>query len=307
MPATDHRQPTELNGDPVREGSLVTLVGCVLTKDEEHNIERAVASLQQVADIVFVLDSYSTDRTRVVAESCGAVVAEHAFVSYSEQRNAALSQISERWGADVLVLMLDADEWLDPALIESLRAVKTLGASDRDMFMVRRRVRFDGRILRHGGFGGTWIIRMWRAGYSSFGPRTVNELVDVPDGSRLVQLEGWLEHADVDSWEKYIDKHNRYSSLEAADRLKVRRDRDHLVTAAQAWHDRTIRRRFLRQRVWDRIPDGAKPVLRFAQVYGVSGGFLDGRSGFERALFEAWQEMCTDLKARELERLEEGP
>jgi hypothetical protein len=39
-------------------------------------------------------------------------------------------------------------------------------------------------------------------------------------------------------------------------------------------------------------------------VYVVAGGLLDGRPGFRRALFEAWQEMCTDLKAEELKRAE---
>ena len=34
----------------------------------------------------------------------------------------------------------------------------------------------------------------------------------------------------------------------------------------------------------------------------LAGGILDGRAGFRRALFEAWQEMCTDLKAEELAR-----
>jgi hypothetical protein len=50
--------------------------------------------------------------------------------------------------------------------------------------------------------------------------------------------------------------------------------------------------------VWNRLP--GKPVLRFVQLYVLSGGFLDGAPGFRLALFQAWQEMCTDLKYEQL-------
>lgn len=275
------------------------LVGCILTRNEERNIATAARSMARVADIVFVVDSHSDDRTREIARSCGAIVVEHPFESYAAQRNWALAQIADRWGADVWAFTLDADEWLSDQLVAELEArkVDASAAAAADVYIVPVRRRFDGRILRHGGFGRTWSIRMWRAGYAAYGERGVNEALAVPDDARIEHLAGWLEHADVDSWERYIDKHNGYSTAEAAARLDAREHGRQLVTVAQALRDRTVRRRFVRQRVWDRLPDGAKPAIRFVQVYVVSAGFLDGKPGFERALFEAWQEMCVDLKA----------
>jgi len=279
------------------------LVGCVLTLNEERNIARAVRSMQAVADITFVVDSLSTDRTREIAEAEGAVVVEHPFEGYAAQRNWALAEIERRWGGDAWAFTLDADEWLSDELAAELAAIAASprDATDRgaDIYIVPVRRRFDGRVLKHGGFGRTWSIRMWRAGYSAYGERAANETLVVPDDARIVYLDGWLEHADVDSWEKYIAKHNHYSTVEADARHRARNEGQQRVTFGQAVRDRSVRRRFLRQRVWDLLPDSAKPALRFVQVYVVSLGFLDRRSGFERALFEAWQEMCTDLKARE--------
>ena len=44
----------------------------IITFNEETNIERCIASLQQVADEIVVLDSYSTDQTVAIAKKMGA-------------------------------------------------------------------------------------------------------------------------------------------------------------------------------------------------------------------------------------------
>lgn len=272
------------------------VIGCILTKNEERNVRTAVTSMQRAADAVFVVDSFSDDATVRIARECGATVVEHEFETYAAQRNWALQQIAERWGPDAWAFTLDADEWLSDELVDELVAHRH-GAQEADIYITPIRRRFDGRILRHGGYGRTWGIRMWRAGYSAYGDRGVNEALVVPEEARIVHLEGWLEHADVDSWEKYIAKHNVYSTVEASARLDAVRGVGPIIGVRDAVRDRTVRRRFLRQRVWDRLP--ARPAIRFLQIYVFFGGFLDGRPGFERALFDAWQELCVDLKVRE--------
>jgi len=114
------------------------------------------------------------------------------------------------------------------------------------------------------------------------------------------QLDGRLVNDDVTSWEDHIAKHNRYSTLEAQARVQLRRGQAEATTWSEALLRPYLRRRWLRQHVWDRLP--ARPAVRFVQIYVLAGGILDGRAGFRRALFEAWQEMCTDLKAEEIER-----
>jgi len=276
------------------EAPAPTLVGCILTRNEARNIRRAVTSLQSATDVVVVVDSESTDDTRGIAKTLGAEVLVRPFDTYPAQRNWALRQIAQRYG-DVWVFSMDADEWLSEDLAAELRAKAPTLGRDADHYIVKLRRRFDGRILRHGGFGVTWLTRLMPAATSTYEGRAINEHVSVPDGWRVGTLDHWLEHADVDSWDDYIAKHNRYSTLEA--RARASSDAaGATITLREVRRDRTLRRRWLRERIWNRLP--ARPAIRFIQIYVV----CDGRAGFRRALFEAWQEMTTDLKTAELRR-----
>lgn len=275
------------------------LVACVLTLNEERRIGRAIGSLTGAVDRVVVVDSESTDRTCAIAEAAGAAVVRRAFTGYADQRNWALEQIASRFGGRWIFTM-DADEWLSPALHRELEAFDPRRCA-ADVVLVRRRTRFAGRILRHGGFGEIWLARLVRAGATRYEDRGVNEHLVIPRNARVSRMHGWLEHGDVDSWTAYIDKHNRYSTLEAQARV-AGQQAGRGPSVLDAWRDPTLRRRFLRQRVYERLP--ARPALRFLTSYLALGGFLDGRAGFDRALFEAWQELCIDLKADELRRRE---
>jgi hypothetical protein len=269
------------------------LVGYILAKNEEGTIEDAVRSLQRVTEHVVVVDSESVDATRERAGSCGAEVWTRPFDSFPAQRNWALDEIerklSARW-----TFCLDADEILDDDLVHDLNRRLDDDRLEADVYVVRRIVRFDGRPLRWGGFSKACTARLLRAGVARYGDRLVNESLDLPASARVGTLSGAIEHADVSSWERYIDKHNRYSSVEAQVRSLLERGAAG-VSASEALRRPDLRRRWLREQVWNRAP--ARPALRFAHIYLLRGGVLDGRAGFRRALFEAWQEMCIDLKA----------
>ena len=60
------------------------------------------------------------------------------------------------------------------------------------------------------------------------------------------------------------------------------------------------RKRFLRERVWPRLP--AKPLALFGYMYLVRGGFLDGRAGLAFCVFHAFQEFMVGVKLEELRR-----
>jgi glycosyltransferase involved in cell wall biosynthesis len=264
--------------------------------NEQRNIRGAVSSLASATDAVVVVDSGSTDATRELARELAAEVLVRTFDSYPRQRNWALRQIADRYG-DVHVFSMDADEWLSEELVDELRRLRSTVGRDADVYVVRRRLRFDGRVLRHGGFGATWHARLMPARSSAYEDRDINERLIIPAGARVGRLRSWLEHADVSDWEAYVAKHNRYSTLEAAARVAAQGG-GMVPTLGDAWRDRTLRNRWLRERVWNRLP--ARPAIRFLQIYVLSAGWLDGRAGFRRAVFEAWQEMMTDLKAERL-------
>jgi len=95
----------------------VPLSVIVLTHNEELNIRQCARSVAGWAGEVFVVDSFSTDRTIEVAREEGARVIQHEFTGYAEQRNWALSNLplGYEW-----VLFLDADETVSEELKDEI-------------------------------------------------------------------------------------------------------------------------------------------------------------------------------------------
>lgn len=273
-----------------------TLVGCIITLNEEHHIAAAVRSLLTATETVVVVDSLSGDATQEIARREGAIVLERSFDNFAAQRNWALDQInaslSPRW-----IFWLDADERLSPQLAHRVRAIAEETAPNHDAYLVPRRIRFCGRTLRHGGMASTQLPRLIRPFAGRYEARAVNEHFVLAEGRGIGALREELIHEDIISWSRYIAKHNRYSTLEAE--ARHRRPRRGTVTLRQAVFQQALRRRWIREHVWERLP--AKPVVRFVQSYIVQLGFLDGAAGLNKAVFNAWLEMCIDLKYRELQ------
>jgi len=88
-----------------------TLSLCMIVKNEEENIERALLSVKPVVDEMIVVDTGSFDKTRDIAKKLGAKVSLFPWTgNFSDARNFAISQTSGRW-----ILILDADEVISPS------------------------------------------------------------------------------------------------------------------------------------------------------------------------------------------------
>jgi glycosyltransferase involved in cell wall biosynthesis len=72
---------------------MIPIAVIVIAKDEEPNIEQCLTSVGGWAEQIFVVDSFSTDRTPELARACGAEVVQHEFVTYASQRNWAFQNL----------------------------------------------------------------------------------------------------------------------------------------------------------------------------------------------------------------------
>ena len=267
----------------------------VPTLDEELNLPECLRSVEW-ADEVFVVDSFSQDRTVELARSSGATVVQHAFESYSRQKNWALDTLPFRndW-----VLILDADERATSGLRCEIEA--TLRNTDYAGFYVNRRFIFLGAWIRHAGWYPSWNLRLFRHRLGRYDNREVHEHVVLNGAAGYLRND--LLHLDRRGLEAFVARHNRYSTLEAAARFKTERnapDRARLPLSLLA--SPVQRKRFLRERIWPRVP--AKPLALFVYMYLVRRGFLDGRAGLALCVFHAFQEFMVGLKLAELRRLE---
>ena len=267
----------------------------VPTLDEELNLTECLRSVVW-ADEVFVVDSFSRDRTVEVARSSGATVVQHAFESYSRQKNWALDTLPFRndW-----VLILDADERATSGLRCEIEA--TLRNTDYAGFYVNRRFIFLGAWIRHAGWYPSWNLRLFRHRLGRYDDREVHEHVVLNGAAGYLRND--LLHLDRRGLEAFVARHNRYSTLEAAARFKTERDApDRARLPLSLLASPVQRKRFLRERIWPRVP--AKPLALFVYMYLVRRGFLDGRAGLALCVFHAFQEFMVGLKLAELRRLE---
>lgn len=84
----------------------LTLSLCIITKDEEKNIERCINSVKNIVDEIVVVDTGSKDKTVEISESLGARVIHTKWEDdFSKARNIAIDNATSDW-----ILFLDADE-----------------------------------------------------------------------------------------------------------------------------------------------------------------------------------------------------
>lgn len=267
----------------------------VPTLNEEVNLPECLDSVAW-ADEVFVVDSFSSDRTLEIARAHRAHVAQHTFESYSRQKNWALDTLPFRndW-----VLIVDADERVTPDLRCEIQ--RELASPRADGYYLNRRFIFLETWIRHAGWYPSWNLRLFRHALGRYDDREVHEHLVL--NGRAAYLREDLLHLDRRGLETYVARHNRYSSLEAAARFKVERnalDRAQLPVSLLA--SPVQRKRFLRERIWPRVP--AKPLALFVYMYVLRRGFLDGRAGLALCVFHAFQEFMVGLKLAELRRRE---
>ena len=266
----------------------------VLTYNEELNIAQALDSVKGWAREIFILDSFSTDRTLDIARPYGCHIVQHKFENYARQRNFALDElpIQSEW-----VLFLDADEWLPAPLKQEIST--TLAAKPEvNGFYLNRRLIWMGRWVRRGYYP-SFILRLFRRSQGRCEDREVNEHLIVEGAT--AQLKEDFIHEDRKGVSDWITKHNRYATLEAQTLLAVKRDAAYQEIDARLSGTQAQRKRWIRHRVWNRMPPLIRPFFYFLYRYVLTGGFLDGREGFIFHFLQAlWFPLLIDIKYLEL-------
>ena len=107
---------------------------CMVVKDEEPRLARCLDAVGDLPAERIVVDTGSTDQTRGIAARYGAqiIAFDFARVDFAAARNCAIAHATGRW-----ILMLDADETLDPAsgpILEALAA----GSENAGYYLERR-------------------------------------------------------------------------------------------------------------------------------------------------------------------------
>lgn len=275
----------------------MTLTTVILTKNESRHIARAIGSIVSVTDRILVVDSGSSDETVAIAESLGAEVIYNPWRNYATQFNFALDHLPE--GTD-WVLRLDADEIVFPELAQQIaRGLGGFGAEIAGVY-VSRRMCFLGRPIRWGGVFPIRVLRLFRVGEGRCEERWMDEHILV-EGT-TAGFDGEILDDNLNSLGWWTDKHNAYASREVVDLLNLEYGFiPHETVADLTGGEQAGVKRWLKEKVYARLPGGLRAFAYFLYRYVFRLGFLDGREGTAFHVLQGfWYRYLVDMKLHEV-------
>lgn len=259
------------------------------TFNVEKIIERCVNSASW-ADEIFVVDSFSTDKTAAIAEKMGARVIRHQYGYSAKQKNWAIPQASNDW-----ILLIDSDEEVTLELRDEIKALLESDELEKyDGFAIGRRHYFLGKWLRWGGRYPLYNIRLFRKS-CRYEDRDVHAHIILPK-HKMKKLKYDIIHYSDPTLEHFFEKFNRYTTYQANYMMKVA-IREYKMEWKKFFTYYIYTKSVIKD-FWYFLP--LTPVLRFVYVYILRLGFLDGKYGFLLAMLYSFQDYVSRTKYLEL-------
>ncbi|OGE34564.1 hypothetical protein A3C32_04445 [Candidatus Daviesbacteria bacterium RIFCSPHIGHO2_02_FULL_41_14] len=213
----------------------------IATFNEENNLTRCLQSVKDLAEEIIVVDGSSTDKTVDIAKSFGAKV----FVKENPSMFHINKQIAIDKAGNDWILQLDADEIITSELDNEIKRVIEMSRteleayqsklSDKKLFLkhqrlieerdgrvgdaigeynaffIPRRNFFLGKYLKYGGTYPDPAIRLIKRGKAYLPCKDVHEQMVVE--GRVGWLQNYMLHRDSPTFERYLERNNRYINL----------------------------------------------------------------------------------------------
>lgn len=263
----------------------------ILSYNEELHIARCIDNVKRIATKVFVVDSYSTDRTCEIAKEHGAEVLQNRYVNQSQQFIWAMEHCPIK---TVWTMRMDADEYLTDELVEEIeRRLPTMPKTVTGCYLPLM-VRFLGRDLHYGKIKKIRIMRIWRTGKAKMEQRWMDERCYVTEGE-VVALKHYFIDENLNGIHQWTQKHNNYANREI------------IAAYEYFWNEKSdniigLEKRNKEKGFYYKLPKYFRAFIYFFIRYIVFGGFLDGKQGLIWAVLQAyWYRFLVDAKIEEME------
>ncbi|MEM7013162.1 MAG: glycosyltransferase family 2 protein [Verrucomicrobiota bacterium] len=248
----------------------------VVTKNEEKNLRRCLASAADLASELVVVDSGSTDGTEAVAREFDAAWHTQDWLGFREQKKVALGHCTQDW-----VLMLDADEEVSDELKPELIAFFENNETEQfDGAEFPRRTQFLGRWITHGDWYPDRKLRLFRRDRGVVGGAPEHDVIEVP--GEVKRMKGDLNHYSFPTMMSFVNKIGTFS-------------------------DAFVQREVDRGRKWSGFRAISRPIWRFIRGYILRLGFLDGFPGLWIAVSVSYLTFVRYSRTYEHERNLEKP
>ena len=279
---------------------MLDITVIILTYNEEIHIRRCLENISSFAKKIFVIDSFSIDRTVEIAREYGNVtVLQNNWVNYATQFNWALQQanIQTKW-----VLRLDADEYLTEELKRELtKHLPNLNAQYTGVIFPLRRV-FLGRTIRK-GMPKVKLLRLFQYGKAQSEVRLMDEHIQLLEGE-TIEFENEFADDNLNNLSWWSQKHIGYAIREAVDLLDIEynltgtaKEDEARVISEQAKAKRLMKHKYASQPLFWRS------FSYFCYRYFFRLGFMEGKEGFLWHFLQGWwYRTLVDAKVFEIKK-----
>jgi glycosyltransferase involved in cell wall biosynthesis len=242
----------------------------IITFNEEKNIGRCLENIQDIADELIVVDSYSTDQTETICRKYPVTFLQHAFEGNIKQQSFACAQATNEF-----ILSLDADEILSDELKSNLAALKQR-SFDKDAYCMNRLTNFCGHWIKHGMWYPDKKLRLYSSRKGDWGGTEPHGLVVMQHNTKTGFIKGNILHYSYSSVEEIILRNNKYTNTMAKSMLEKGKK--------ATWLNLLF-----------------SPLWAFISGYIFKLGFLDGSDGFFIASSIAYQTLTKYVKLLRLQ------
>lgn len=239
----------------------------IITKNEEHNIERCLKSVRW-ADEIVVVDSGSLDRTVEICRQFKCNIITSEWIGFGKTKQIGVDSATHQW-----ILSLDADEEVTEPLHHRIQEI--LKKPDYSGYRIKRCSFYLDRMIRTSGWNRDHPLRLFDRNYGRFNDKVVHESVSLSGQSG--RIEEPIYHYTYPTIRSHIERMNRYSGL-GADQLASEGRKTTIFSAV------------------------LRGFLKFLRMYILQGGFLDGKNGFLLAFNSGFGTYLKYIKLWEMNR-----
>ena len=272
----------------------------ILTYNEEIHIARCIKNIKQISDQIYVIDSYSTDKTVEIAEELGAIVIKQKWPgNQAKQFNWALEnlEVSSKW-----IFRIDADEFLLPELINEIKTKLPKLDSNVTGIVFKRRHIFLGKWIKRGEYPKR-ILRMFQKDKAICEQRLMDEHIQLLEGVDIEFDFDFVDH-NLNNIAWWIDKHNNYSIRDAIETLDIEFN---LIGNAKNDKTKSIGKGALSKRKkkhkYTKFPLFWRAAFYFFYRFFLKGGLLEGKEGFLWHFMQGWwYRTLVDAKIYEIKK-----
>jgi hypothetical protein len=261
------------------------LTAIIITSNEEKNINKCIKSINRFVKDIFVLDSFSNDKTQQILKKLKIRFKCKNFISFPDQFNSAikLSNAKTTW-----LMRIDADEIVEKKFFIKLKKFLKNAKPNTKGVIINRKYYFNEIEINHGGVFPHETLRIWRKGYGKCNSDLMDEKIVTKPTQEKINISIIDNNSnDFVRWKK---KHKNYAYLEAKNfikkskNLKIKNSSD-----------------YKKFKIYYKFPIIIRPLLLFFYRFFFKLGFLDGLNGLKFCYWQTlWFRMLVDLNILKL-------